>query len=87
MRELTIRIDSREYKTSGDTQYDLTVSLSLPPSFDYCPGCTEDGKCARCGGSLTNPEDAERPYTVCGWDFDDHIPEPYECDCWYLDLN
>lgn len=56
-------------------------SFFEPPSFDPCPGCTEDGNCARCGGLLTNPDEGEGPCTVCGWNYDDSAPEPHECDC------
>ena len=49
---------------------------------DPCSHCTENGICARCGAQgLT--VDGEGPCTFCKWDYDDALPQVWECygDC------
>jgi hypothetical protein len=70
----------------GGTHYagyfDYKAGAGEPPSFDPCEACVCQGRCARCQSALSDQETGEGPCTACGWNYDDELPEPYDCDCW-----
>ena len=63
--------------------FDHKAGVGEPPSSEPCEGCTSEGKCARCGQTGLDQDSSEGPCSVCGWNYDDAMPTPYECDCWY----
>ncbi len=65
-----------------DGYFDYKAGVGEPPCFEPCEACVCQGRCARCRGTLADQETGEGPCTACNWDFDDELPELYDCDCW-----
>ena len=57
---------------------DTNVSM---PGSEFCEHCLGTGRCPRCGQSDIYYGNSEQELTckVCGWCYDDHLPDQHEC--------
>ena len=66
----------RKCNGAGHSFYPAT--WEAPEESDPCD-CTYDGICARCGYKGLKEDTGDGPCTLCGWNYDDARPNPWEC--------
>jgi hypothetical protein len=55
----------------------VALSAGSMPDFDTCADCTDQGRCGRCGGAVTD----DAPCPSCGWNCDDGMPAGPDGPC------
>lgn len=67
----TCRGWSGEFYSYDPSPAGISLGSGYMTDFEPCPDCYENGKCARCGEQIFNPEEGDDPEFCphCGFDF------------------